>query len=164
MGRLIFIVALFCSLSAHGQKIALLSTDLKSPILYTDSVTIEQVSSGHFAIDVNNLDTFVASLAYMRDLLKKTARSKLESWEFRSGNTIIMTSRIPNAYGDSYSVMAVSKFDEVTSTFDLTPEKGSKKKSEHIDRALKYIEKNRTVLRQWYEITPKKYNVIVIKG
>ena len=98
--KLLLLIFLSLSCVGHGQKIALLSTDFKSPILYTDSVTVEQISSGHFAINVNNFDTLVASLSYLRGLLSKMTRSKLESWEFRSGNTAIKTRRVPMAYGD----------------------------------------------------------------
>jgi hypothetical protein len=95
--------------------------------------------------------------------LTEITRSKLESWEFRSGKTTIKTSREPRAYGDRYLIVIFSKFDEITSTFNLSTEKTNKKNLGRIDRILKYIEKNRTVLREWYEITPKMYEVIVVR-
>jgi hypothetical protein len=164
MKKLLGFTCLLSPLFGFSQKIALLSNDFKSPILYTDSVTIEQVSSGRFAVSVDDIDTLVASFAYLKNLLKDLSRSKLESWEFRSGKSVIKTIRVPKAYGDRYEIIVTSKFDEVTSVFDVSTEKTNKKNSERIDKILKYIEKNRTVLRDWYEITPKMYEVVVVKG
>jgi len=132
MNRLFFIIIQFFTFSVHGQKIALLSTDFKSPILYTDSLTVEQVSSGHFAVNVNDIDTLVGSLSYLKNLLTKMTRSKLESWEFRTGKTTIRTFRIPKAYGDRYSILAKSTFDNITSSVDLTTEKNNKRNSERM--------------------------------
>ena len=164
MKKLLTTTCVLFSILGFSQKIALLSNDFKTPILYTDSLTIEQVSSGRFAVSVDDLDTLVASFAYLKDLLKDLTRSKLESWEFRSGKSVIKTVRMPKAYGDRYEIVVMSKFDEITSIFDVSTEKTNKKNSERIEKILKYIEKNRTVLREWYEITPKMYEVIVVKG
>ncbi|RZM23581.1 MAG: hypothetical protein EOO88_25700 [Pedobacter sp.] len=157
---------LFCCLlkvEAFSQKIALLNKDLKSPILYTDSVTVEQVSSGRFAVSVEDLDTLVASLAYLNGQLQERSRSKMESWQFRSGKTTINISRIPKAYGDQYEIIATSLFDEISSRYNLSTEKNNKKNAEKIQRVLAYIEKNRTVLREWYEIKRKMYQVVVVR-
>jgi hypothetical protein len=164
MKKLLTTTFVLFSILGFSQKIALLSNDFKTPILYTDSLTIEQVSSGRFAVSVDDLDTLVASFAYLKDLLKDLTRSKLESWEFRSGKSVIKTVRMPKAYGDRYEIVVMSKFDEITSIFDVSTEKTNKKNSDRIEKILKYIEKNRTVLREWYEITPKMYEVIVVKG
>src|SRR4030095_4119830 len=139
MKKCLFIAIFLVGYDGYGQKIALLSHDLKTPILYTDSVTMEQISSGRFAFAVNNIDTLVGSLAYLRTLLRKEiTRSKIESWEFRAGNTVIKTHRIPRAYGDAYSIVATSTFDEVTSVFNITTEKNDKQNAKRIDEILKY--------------------------
>ena len=71
--------------------------------------------------------------------------------------------RIPHAYGDGFDVVATSTFDEVKSVFRLTPEKNDKRNAKHIDEMINYIAKNRTIFKEAYEITPKFYQVIVIK-
>src|SRR5688572_26265512 len=113
---------------------------------------------------VDDLDTLIASFSYLKNLLKDLTRSKMESWEFRSGKTVIKTVRVPRAYGDRYEIALVTKFDEVNSVFNLSTEKTNKKNSERIEKLLKYIEKNQTVFKEWYEITPRYYEVIVVKG
>lgn len=155
-------ILIFLCYTSHGQKIALLSKDFKSPILYTDSLTVEQVSSGRFAVAVSDLDTLIGSLTYLRNLLQELTRSKLQSWEFRSGRTSIQVNRIPLAYGDRYAILAVSKFDEISSTLNLSTEKNNKRNADKINRMLSYIAKNRTVLREWYEVKPKMYQVVII--
>jgi hypothetical protein len=156
-------VGLLITSVLFSQKIALLSKDFKTPILYTDSLTIEQVSSGRFAVSVDDIDTLVASLAYLKNHLQQRTRSKMESWEFRSGNTVILTTRVPKAYGDRYEIMATSVFDEISSRYNLSTEKNNNRNADKIEKLLAYIEKNRTVLREWYEITPKMYQVVVVK-
>ena len=163
--RLLFISAFsLFSCSMYSQQIALLDKSLKTPILYTDSLTIEQVSSGRFAVNINDLDTLIASLSYLQQQLLDRTRSKLEFWEFRSGRTTVTTTRVPKAYGDQYEILAVSKFDEISSSYNLTTEKNNKRNADKIKDLLSYIEKNRTVLREWYEIKPKMYQVVVVKG
>ena len=50
----------FILLNGKSQKIALLSQDFKKPILYTDSVTIGQITGGYFAVGINDFDTCVS--------------------------------------------------------------------------------------------------------
>jgi hypothetical protein len=71
MKKCLFIAIFLVAYNGYGQKIALLSHDLKTPILYTDSVTMEQISSGRFAFAVNNIDTLVGSPRISKNPIKK---------------------------------------------------------------------------------------------
>jgi len=76
---------------------------------------------------------------------------------------VINVHRVPMAYGDRYEMNLTSSFDEITSSYNLSTEKNNKKNAEKIERIMKYIASNRTVLAEWYEITPKMYQVVVIR-
>ncbi|MGB4845033.1 MAG: hypothetical protein WBP16_11245 [Ferruginibacter sp.] len=163
MKRIIVILFSIYTLPGFSQKIALLSHDFKKPIIYTDSVTVEQISSGYFAVNVNDFDTLVGSLTYLKNLFLKRDRSKMESWEFRAGNTTIKTTRVPFAYGDRYECIANSKFGEVSASYNFTVEKSNKKNAQIIEKMIKYIAENRTIFKGAYEIQPVPYNITIVK-
>jgi hypothetical protein len=136
---------LFLSLSGFAQKIALLDPELKKPILYTDSVTLDQISSKLIPIQANTFDTMSTHLKYIRDLLSnKIQRAKMKSFELRSGLTVIKLTSVKHAYGDSYDVDFVTKADNISSNFRFAKNedlnKGNIKK---IDKLLNYM-KNAT--------------------
>ena len=64
--------------TSFTQRVALLNLNFQSPILYTDSVTIEQVSSGYFPIEEVSIDTFLANLKYIKTILGVRQRAKME--------------------------------------------------------------------------------------
>ena len=164
MKYILIAIIIFISLSSFCQKTALLSKDFKKPILYTDSLTVEQVTSGYFPVTVKDFDTLVGSLNYLKNIvLQDKGRIKVDSWEFRSGNTILKINRIPYAYGDGYSVIASSKIDEIRSIINLTPEKNDKRNAKHLEEMIDYIAKNRSIFKGAYEIIPKYYEIIIMK-
>lgn len=146
---------------ANSQKIALLNTNFKSPIIYTDSVTAEQVSN-LFPVPVDEFDTLCANLEYLNQMLQVRQRSKLQSFELHSGNVIISVSRVPFSYGDRYLIKAVS-FGDVTSSLNLSDiNKTNKKNSENLERLIAYIKSNKSLFKSPYEVHPKIYNAVVI--
>ncbi len=57
----------------HGfdQKVALLDKKLKQPIIFTDSVTVEQINRGYIPVEVKDLDTFYANITYVDTCYQK---------------------------------------------------------------------------------------------
>lgn len=157
-----FILCLITSVTM-GQKIALLSKDFKNPIIYTDRVTVEQVSSGYIPIGVKNFDSVYANLKYLKGILSDRSRSKMASFELRAGETVFGFSKIPLAYGDHYNIVITSKFGEVESNFILTKERNNKRNEERLDNLMNYITENRSLFREAYEIQPRIYNIVLIK-
>lgn len=155
---------LFISLTGFGQKIALLDAEFKKPILYTDSVTLDQISGKLIPIQANTFDTVSTHLKYIRDLVSnKLQRAKMKSFELRSGLTTIKVTAVKHAYGDSYDIDFVTKADNIISNFkfgkneDLN--KGSIKK---IDRFLNYMKQASSLFSSLYvEMQPMVYEVVV---
>ena len=155
---------LIISLTGFGQKVALLDAEFKKPILYTDSVTLDQISSKLIPIQANTFDTLSTQLKYIKDLLSnKIQRAKMKSFELRSGLTTIKVTAVKHAYGDSYDIDFITKADNVTSNFkfgkneDLN--KGSIKK---IDRLLTYMKQASSLYNSHYvELQPMVYEVVV---
>ncbi|MGE5108180.1 MAG: hypothetical protein ACM3H8_11590, partial [Sphingobacteriales bacterium] len=61
--KILFFMILFSSVSesVYSQRVALLNLNFKSPILYTDSLTVEQVNSGYFPVEEASIHTFLAN-------------------------------------------------------------------------------------------------------
>lgn len=158
---LLHIVCLL-ALESFSQKIALLSKDFKQPIIYTDSLTAEQLGN-YFPVEVKNFDTLYASLITLSKMLEERQRSKMESFEFRAGSTTLKTSRVPKAYGDAFSVIAITRIDEIESHYNITTTKNNNaKNSKRIEKMLEYIGRNKSLFKAPYEIHPKYYNVIIV--
>ncbi len=145
------------------QKYALIDKNLKLPIIYTDSVTVEQVSKGWIPIENKNFDTLAANLKYLMQMLDKRQRAKMQSLELHSGNLIIATSRVPYAYGDRYNAKMNSDCGAVKAEFTLINSNNSNKNSSAwLNKFLAYLKNNKSIWKEPNEITPKLYNVIVI--
>lgn len=109
MKYLLTVIILFFNTQIYSQNFALIDGNVKMPILYTDSVSVEQVKMGYFPVEKNKIDTFLANMQFLVKLLtesKKGTRTKMESFQLRNGTTQIDISRVPFAYGDRYNITA----------------------------------------------------------
>ena len=65
---LLILISAICN-SSFGQKIALIDTKFKTPILFTDSVSVNQVSNALLPIRVDEFDTLNAHLEFLKKVL-----------------------------------------------------------------------------------------------
>ena len=159
--KLLFL--LFFATQTNAQKIALLNTDFKSPIIYTDSVTVEQTTSGLFPVGINDFDTLYANLEYLDKMLSTRQRSKMKSFELHSGQTVISINRVPFSNGDRYLIKAKTNSGETNSSLSLSDiNRTNKKNSERIERLMTYMKTNKDLFKKPDAIQPKIYNVVVI--
>ena len=149
--------------TTYSQKIALLDKNFKQPILFTDSISAEQLKSGLFPLQISTIDTFHANIKYLADMLSIRQRTKMQSFELKAGSCTIKISRIPFAYGDRYSGTANSQFSEMSASITLINQNNSNKdNAKKMEKLLEYLDKNKSLFRNPYTITPKIYNVVVI--
>lgn len=149
--------------SVKSQKVALLNTGFQSPIIYTDSITVQQVTNGLFPVSVNDFDTLYANLDFINQMLEKRQRSKMKSFELHSGTTIISISRVPFSNGDRYVIKAKTQIGEVTSSLNLTDaSRSNKKNSERIQKLMTYMKTNKELFKIPYPVHPKIYNIVVV--
>lgn len=161
----ISLLLLFSAPDVRAQgKVALLDKKAKQPILFTDSITVEQVSNGLVPIRVADFDTLNANIEFLIKMLEKRQRSKMQSFELRSGDTKFFIERIPFAYGDRYSIKLTSFINEIKAGFSFSD---GNRMNNDVAKSLRnfkeYIEKNKLLFRSPNSITPKVYNVYVIK-
>lgn len=159
----IFILLYFVCFSAKSQKIALLNTNFEIPIIYTDSVTVHQVTNGLFPVSTNDFDTLYANLDFINKMLKKRQRSKMKSFELHAGATLITVERVPFSNGDRYIIQATTHISEVNSHLTLVDiEHSNKRSSQRIEKIMAYMKTNKELFKIPYPVHPKIYNVIVI--
>ena len=159
----ILIILLVVSGGAKGQKIALLNTDFKSPIIYTDSVTVQQSTSGLFPVGINDFDTLYANLEYIKNMLSVRQRAKMKSFELHAGQTVIKVSRVPFSNGDRYLIRASTKAGEVRSNFNITDVSRSNKRNKgRVEKIMAYLKSNKSLFNKPYGVHPKIYDVVVI--
>ena len=161
MKRFIIIVMLIPTICT-AQKYALINKNLKYPILYTDSVSLEQVRKGYLPIETTVIDTFLANIDYISKLVMIPERAKFQSMDLRNGTTVIHIKRIPKAYGDRYEVKATTQANEVLAVEIFcdtnTPEKKTKK---YLKEMIEYVRNERSLFKEYKAISPKFYNVVV---
>jgi hypothetical protein len=163
MKSILLICLIIAALPCFSQKTALLDKKLKQPIIFTDSVTLEQVKRGYLPIEVKDLDTFYANLGYIETMLSKPQRAKMSSFDLRAGSSAIQVSRIPMAYADRYNVIFTSMINEINAKYVVGDGKKSNKEiAESIKDLKKYLSSNKSLFTRTYEIQPKIYNVVVI--
>jgi len=159
----IFILSFFVSFIAQSQKVALFNTGFKTPIIYTDSVTVQQVANGLFPVSTNDFDTLYANLDFINKILKKRQRSKMKSFELHAGATLITVERVPFSNGDRYIIQASTHIDEVNSNLTLADiEHSNKRSSQRIEKIMAYMKTNKELFKIPSPIHPKIYNVIII--
>lgn len=146
-----------------GQKIALLDTKLKTPIVYTDSVSVGQVSKGFLAVPISDFDTLYSNLVYLEEVLSKRQRSRMQAFQLLTNSTQIDVSRVPMAYGDRYLISLQSKNGEIASKMTISDGQLSNKMvSGKINRLLEYIKSNNSLFAPPKEIHPRIYNIVVV--
>jgi hypothetical protein len=140
-----------------------MDTRLKAPIVYTDSVSVGQVSSGYIAVPVADFDTLYSNLVYLKEMLSKRQRSKMQSFQLLTNATEINISRVPMAYGDRYLISLFSKNGQVSSMMTLSNgEFSNKAVSSKVGKLLSYMSSNNSLFSPPKVIHPRIYNVIVI--
>ena len=163
MKYLLLLFVLIPTLGKTQTKYALIDKKLKLPILYTDSLTVEQISNGFFPLENKNVDTLIANLIYLHEMLDKRQRAKMQSFELRQASSVFTVNRVPYAYGDRYNSKAITKVDELTASLNIIDsELSNKKNKEWIDKLINYLKSNQDFYKAPNQITPKIYNVVVI--
>jgi hypothetical protein len=163
MKSIITFVLVFFSVTAFSQKIALIKTDFKSPIVYTDSLTINQLSQNYIPLETKCFDSINSILTYLITFLEEDKRAKMKSFELKSGNTIFKVSTISHAYGDSYDIDILTKIDEISSKFKLADNKNlNKKNSTKLKKFRDYLKSEKSLFNENYiEKSVRFYNIEV---
>jgi hypothetical protein len=152
------------SWDADAQKIALIDTRLKRPIVYTDSASDEHVSKGFIPVPVVDFDTLYSNLAYLKKIITQRKKSKIRTFQLLTKSTRIQVSKLSMAYGDRYLISLKTTNDAVSSFMTISDGKSSNRYvSKWITKMLAYIRSNNPLFIPPKEIHPRIYKAIMIK-
>lgn len=147
MKLLSLLIFIFLGLSLSAQKYALVDRSFKKPILFSDSVTINQVSKGYFPINVKDMDSLFANISYIREQLKGVQRAKFKSYKIKSGNTIIQLTTIPHAYGDAYNILLITTANNLNAEYLLSNNQALNKKAvKKLNSFMDFIKKDKDIM------------------
>ena len=133
--------------TASAQKYALVDRNFKNPILFTDSVTINQVTNNYFPIRVADIDTLNANLSFIIGQLSDIQRAKFKSYKLKSGNTIIQINAIAHANGDAYDILLITSVDNINAEYLLSSHKSLNKKAiKNIKSLLDFLKKDKEII------------------
>ena len=133
--------------TASAQKYALIDRNFKKPILFTDSVTINQVTNNYFPIRVADIDSLNANLSFIIAQLSDIQRAKFKSYKLKSGNTIIQINTVAHAYGDAYDILLITSVDNLNAEYLLSSHKSLNKKAiKNINSLLEFLKKDKEII------------------
>jgi hypothetical protein len=160
----LFLFSLFAfSATASSQHYALIDKKMKLPIIFTDSITVEQIKQGYFPIENNTIDTLIANINYLHGIISVRQRAKMESFELKNGQTTLLVDRVPFAYGDRYKVSATTLGNSVNAkTVLISDDVSNKASTDRIEKLIAYLKRNFSLFSNPYEIKPKLYNIVVV--
>ena len=153
------------SIHGVGQKSVLLDKKLQKPIIFTDTVTQEQINHGYIPVELKDLDTFYADLNYLEAILSNRDKTNLSSFELRAGSSVFMVTRLLRAIneGERYNICLNSTIKEVSSRYILANGNKTNREVKYDVKDLKnYLNSISKYFHADYEIYPKMYNVLVI--
>jgi hypothetical protein len=155
MKRLAFIL-LITPLFSYSQKIALLDRKMKQPILYTDSVSLEQLRSGYFPVLRKDLDSFTVAIKQFKNLVASDQRSKADSYELKTGFTKFSAQTVRMAYGDRYHIITTTDLGYLSGSMTIASGNDKNKRTiENLENLIKYIQRNVSIMEPIKEIQPR---------
>ena len=141
------ILSILYSFNVSAQKFALIDRDFKKPIIFTDSVTINQVSKGYFPINVKDFDSLFANIIYLIDELKNIQRAKFKSYKIKSGSTTIQITTVPHAYGDAYNILLITSVNNLNAEYLLSNNQDlNKKATKKLNSFMNFIKKDSEIM------------------
>ena len=90
---LIFFILINTSFSA--QKYALVDKQLSLPVIYSNTVTVQDNYKGYFPVEKNRLNEFVTEVEKIGKLLNDPKKPKPETIDFKVGSTTFHGLRVP---------------------------------------------------------------------
>ena len=160
----ISILLILLSFTGICQRFALIDTHTRLPILYTDSISVQQLKQGYFPVEKGTIDSFLANIKYMSNLYEFKGRTKMTSFELRNGITTIKVERAPFERGDRFIINGETKWGEVTSVYNFANKVTSNKENhKRFEKLINYITGNQSLYSGYKFIQPRVYNMYVVK-
>jgi hypothetical protein len=140
---LLSLLLILITFNSFGQKWALLDRNRKLPILFTDSVTAEQLNQGFFPIEKTCIDTFTLALEELYNRLEKNTKSKLDNITYPVCSVTFDMNITHLAYGDRYNVFIISNTQPLQTKWKIvTGTEANRINANRLELIIKYLKKN----------------------
>ena len=135
---LIFFILINTICSA--QKYALVDKQLSLPVIYSNTVTIQDNYKGYFPVEKNRLSEFVTEVEKIGKLLNDPKKPKPETIDFKVGSTTFHGLRVPLAAEERMDIVISTDYGVSKTTMHLSDAKLSNAKNAYfINTWLKYL-------------------------
>ena len=135
---LIFFVLINTVCSA--QKYALVDKQLSLPVIYANTMTVQDNYKGYFPVEKNKLNEFVVEVEKIGKLLNDPKKPKPETIDFNVGSTTFHGLRVPLATEERMDIVISTDYGVSKTTMHLSDAKLSNAKNAYfINTWLKYL-------------------------
>ena len=135
---LIFFVLINTVCSA--QKYALVDKQLSLPVIYANTMTVQDNYKGYFPVEKNKLNEFVVEVEKIGKLLNDPKKPKPETIDFNVGSTTFHGLRVPLAAEERMDIVISTDYGVSKTTMHLSDAKLSNAKNAYfINTWLKYL-------------------------
>jgi hypothetical protein len=133
------IVSTVCS----AQKYALVDKQLSLPVIYANTITVQDNYKGYFPVEKNKLNEFVTEVEKIGKLLSDPKQPKPEKMDFSVGSTTFHGLRVPLATEERMDIVITTDYGVSKTTMHLSDAKLSNAKNAFfINTWLKYLHSN----------------------
>jgi len=140
MRHFLLIVFILMSTVCSAQKYALLDKQLSLPVIYANTITIQDSYKGYFPVEKSKLNEFIIEVEKIAKLLGDPKTPKPEKIDFNIGSTAFHGLRVPLAAEERVDIIITTDYGVSKATMHLSDAKLSNSKNAFfINTWLKYL-------------------------
>ena len=140
MKHFLLIVFILISTFCSAQKYALVDKQLSLPVIYANTITIQDNYKGYFPIEKNKLNEFIIEVEKIAKLLNDPKKPKPETIHFTVGSTTFHGLRVPLAAEQRMDIVITTDHGVSKTTMHLSDAKLSNSRNAFfINTWLKYL-------------------------
>lgn len=123
MKHFLLIVFILLSTICFAQKYALVDKQMSLPVIYANSLTVQDHYKGYFPIEKNKLNEFIIEVQKIAKLLSDKKTPKPETLNFTVGSTTFHGLRVPLAAEERMDIVLTTDYDGIKTTIHLSDAK-----------------------------------------
>jgi hypothetical protein len=120
-----FLLIFFTLLSTvcFAQKYALIDKQMSLPIIYANTLTVQDHYKGYFPIEKEKLNEFVTEIEKIAKLINDKKGPKPEALDFNVGHTTFHGLRVPLATEERMDIVLTTDYGALKTTMHLSDAK-----------------------------------------
>ena len=106
-----------------AQKYALVDKQMRLPVIYANSLTVQDHYKGYFPVEKENLSVFITEIEKIAKMLSDKKSKKPEKLNFNVGNITFRGLRVPFAEEERMDIVLTTDYDGIKTTMHLSDAK-----------------------------------------